>query len=114
MITARALKLPYIHKTHINKNRKNSVSRSTHTPTERNNKIRWEIREKLESYRPVDPENPPWSSQVVENIISTKDTEWSGTNNVLSIILGGGVGSRLYPLTKPRSKPAVPLGANYR
>ena len=73
-----------------------------------------EIREKLESYRPVDPENPPWSSQVVENIISTKDTEWSGTNNVLSIILGGGVGSRLYPLTKPRSKPAVPLGANYR
>lgn len=33
---------------------------------------------------------------------------------VLSIILGGGAGSRLYPLTKKRAKPAVPLGANYR
>lgn len=33
---------------------------------------------------------------------------------VLSVILGGGAGSRLYPLTKKRAKPAVPLGANYR
>ena len=33
---------------------------------------------------------------------------------MLSIILGGGAGSRLYPLTKKRAKPAVPLGANYR
>jgi hypothetical protein len=33
---------------------------------------------------------------------------------VLGIILGGGAGSRLYPLTKSRAKPAVPLGANYR
>ncbi|MEW5309487.1 MAG: hypothetical protein WDW38_001374 [Sanguina aurantia] len=41
-----------------------------------------------------------------------------GTNDlsktVLGIILGGGAGSRLYPLTKKRAKPAVPLGANYR
>lgn len=36
------------------------------------------------------------------------------TDTVLSIILGGGAGSRLYPLTKKRAKPAVPLGANYR
>ena len=35
-------------------------------------------------------------------------------DNVLGIILGGGVGSRLYPLTKNRSKPAVPLAGNYR
>ena len=35
-------------------------------------------------------------------------------DNVLSIILGGGAGTRLYPLTKKRAKPAVPLGANYR
>jgi len=34
--------------------------------------------------------------------------------SVLSIILGGGAGTRLYPLTKKRAKPAVPLGANYR
>ena len=32
----------------------------------------------------------------------------------LGLILGGGAGSRLYPLTKKRAKPAVPLGANYR
>ena len=36
------------------------------------------------------------------------------TDNVLAIILGGGAGTRLYPLTKTRAKPAVPLGANYR
>jgi glucose-1-phosphate adenylyltransferase len=33
---------------------------------------------------------------------------------VLAIILGGGAGTRLYPLTKLRAKPAVPLGAKYR
>ncbi len=33
---------------------------------------------------------------------------------VLSIILGGGKGTRLYPLTKDRSKPAVPFGGKYR
>jgi len=35
-------------------------------------------------------------------------------NKVLSIILGGGQGSRLYPLTAQRSKPAVPIGGKYR
>ena len=34
--------------------------------------------------------------------------------NVLSVILGGGQGSRLYPLTHMRSKPAVPIGGKYR
>src|SRR6202045_424905 len=34
--------------------------------------------------------------------------------NVLSIILGGGRGSRLFPLTKLRSKPAVPVAGKYR
>jgi len=32
----------------------------------------------------------------------------------ICLILGGGVGSRLYPLTKDRSKPAVPVGGKYR
>lgn len=35
-------------------------------------------------------------------------------NDVLAVILGGGRGSRLYPLTKLRSKPAVPMGGKYR
>lgn len=34
--------------------------------------------------------------------------------DVLAIILGGGRGTRLYPLTKMRAKPAVPLAAKYR
>lgn len=34
--------------------------------------------------------------------------------DVLGLILGGGVGSRLYPLTKERAKPAVPLAGKYR
>lgn len=33
---------------------------------------------------------------------------------VVAIILGGGQGSRLYPLTETRSKPAVPIGGKYR
>ena len=34
--------------------------------------------------------------------------------DVLSIILGGGRGTRLFPLTMLRSKPAVPLAGKYR
>ncbi|MBN1306170.1 MAG: glucose-1-phosphate adenylyltransferase [Anaerolineales bacterium] len=36
------------------------------------------------------------------------------TNDILAIILGGGRGSRLFPLTKLRSKPAVPIAGKYR
>src|ERR1043166_4295025 len=36
------------------------------------------------------------------------------TQRTLSIIMGGGAGTRLFPLTKDRSKPAVPLGGKYR
>lgn len=35
-------------------------------------------------------------------------------SKVISIILGGGQGSRLYPLTSTRSKPAVPIAGKYR
>src|SRR6185503_8180220 len=34
--------------------------------------------------------------------------------NLLAVILGGGAGTRLFPLTQQRSKPAVPLGGKYR
>jgi glucose-1-phosphate adenylyltransferase len=36
------------------------------------------------------------------------------TENILAVILGGGVGKRLYPLTRQRSKPAVPIAGKYR
>ena len=36
------------------------------------------------------------------------------TDDVLAIILGGGRGTRLFPLTLKRSKPAVPIGGKYR
>src|SRR6185369_2795451 len=35
-------------------------------------------------------------------------------NDILAVILGGGRGARLYPLTKMRSKPAVPIAGKYR
>jgi glucose-1-phosphate adenylyltransferase len=35
-------------------------------------------------------------------------------NDVLALVLGGGQGSRLFPLTQQRSKPAVPIGGQYR
>ena len=38
----------------------------------------------------------------------------SVTNSTLAVIMGGGAGTRLFPLTKDRSKPAVPLGGKYR
>src|SRR5947209_13651209 len=38
----------------------------------------------------------------------------TNTSNVLSVIMGGGQGARLFPLTRDRSKPAVPLAGKYR
>ena len=38
----------------------------------------------------------------------------SNTSNVLSVIMGGGQGKRLFPLTQERAKPAVPLAGKYR
>ncbi len=39
---------------------------------------------------------------------------FSLSQSVVSVILGGGAGSRLYPLTAARSKPAVPIAGKYR
>src|SRR5215203_5012103 len=36
------------------------------------------------------------------------------SKEVIAVILGGGAGSRLYPLTATRSKPAVPIAGKYR
>jgi glucose-1-phosphate adenylyltransferase len=35
-------------------------------------------------------------------------------NDILAIVLGGGKGTRLYPLTQYRAKPAVPFGGKFR
>ncbi|KAJ6745078.1 GLUCOSE-1-PHOSPHATE ADENYLYLTRANSFERASE LARGE SUBUNIT 3 CHLOROPLASTIC [Salix purpurea] len=42
------------------------------------------------------------------------DTQQADPSNVASIILGGGAGTRLFPLTSRRAKPAVPIGGCYR
>ncbi|MGD2155317.1 MAG: glucose-1-phosphate adenylyltransferase [Anaerolineales bacterium] len=36
------------------------------------------------------------------------------TNDILGVIMGGGSGTRLYPLTRDRAKPAVPIAGKYR
>ncbi|KAF6266558.1 ADP-glucose pyrophosphorylase small subunit [Scenedesmus sp. NREL 46B-D3] len=71
----------------------------------------------LQTQQPLPP--PLQSIEALPNIASgaltgagKDDLDMSKT--VLGIILGGGAGTRLYPLTKKRAKPAVPLGANYR
>ncbi|PON54930.1 Glucose-1-phosphate adenylyltransferase [Parasponia andersonii] len=44
----------------------------------------------------------------------TFETPEADPKNVVSIILGGGAGTRLFPLTSRRAKPAVPVGGCYR
>src|SRR6476660_5106402 len=36
------------------------------------------------------------------------------TNSMIAVIMGGGAGTRLFPLTASRSKPAVPIAGKYR
>jgi glucose-1-phosphate adenylyltransferase len=42
------------------------------------------------------------------------ETEALLQRNTLGIIMGGGAGTRLFPLTQDRAKPAVPLAGKYR
>eukprot|EP00899_Mesostigma_viride_P022541 jgi/Mesvir1/3471/Mv11964-RA.1 len=46
--------------------------------------------------------------------VSASAKDKANPNTVVSVILGGGAGTRLYPLTKMRAKPAVPIGGAYR
>ena len=43
-----------------------------------------------------------------------KTNQLSVSSSTVAVILGGGAGSRLYPLTSTRSKPAVPIAGKYR
>src|SRR5688572_15347019 len=54
---------------------------------------------------------PPTNSR---HLMSRTGRQSTNTSNALCVIMGGGQGSRLFPLTKERSKPAVPLGGKYR
>lgn len=77
--------------------------------------------------KPIDKQIELYS-QPLANLPIEADTKGEGLNSyspkeavsevsvkkVLSIILGGGAGTRLYPLTKMRAKPAVPLAGKYR
>jgi glucose-1-phosphate adenylyltransferase len=48
-----------------------------------------------------------------ENVMAS-ESDATLTQNVLAVILGGGQGTRLFPLTKDRAKPAVSLAGKYR
>jgi glucose-1-phosphate adenylyltransferase len=47
-------------------------------------------------------------------LFTRKPQMMTSDQSVLAVIMGGGRGSRLYPLTKERCKPAVPLAGKYR
>ncbi|CAL5199494.1 unnamed protein product [Lathyrus oleraceus] len=49
-----------------------------------------------------------------ESKLKDIDMAKSDPRTVVAVILGGGAGTRLFPLTKRRAKPAVPLGGAYR
>ncbi|XP_009120906.2 glucose-1-phosphate adenylyltransferase large subunit 1, chloroplastic [Brassica rapa] len=49
-----------------------------------------------------------------ETKVQETESEKRDPRTVASIILGGGAGTRLFPLTKRRAKPAVPIGGAYR
>jgi len=53
-------------------------------------------------------DGPAGGQQAVDQEVAMRDA------GVLGLILGGGRGSRLWPLTKLRAKPAVPIGGKYR
>ncbi|KAK4283680.1 hypothetical protein QN277_000607 [Acacia crassicarpa] len=49
-----------------------------------------------------------------ESKLRDLDAEIKDSRTVVAVILGGGAGTRLFPLTKRRAKPAVPIGGSYR
>ena len=56
----------------------------------------------------------PRDGLATQQAISTPALPPGTTQRTLAIIMGGGAGTRLFPLTKDRAKPAVPLAGKYR
>jgi glucose-1-phosphate adenylyltransferase len=59
-------------------------------------------------------QNPGHLETIIAFLISSPQVSMPSKHNLLAVILGGGAGKRLFPLTAQRSKPAVPLGGKYR
>ncbi|MCO5591646.1 hypothetical protein L7F22_045636 [Adiantum nelumboides] len=53
-------------------------------------------------------------SELAHQLVQGTEMPRVDPRSVVSIILGGGAGTRLFPLTKRRAKPAVPIGGAYR
>ncbi len=43
-----------------------------------------------------------------------EEEDMKSLDNIMAVVMGGGQGKRLYPLTKERAKPAVPIAGKYR
>src|SRR5439155_18945910 len=66
-------------------------------------------------YRSIAMQNRPQRDSPLKNPSVGVPALPPGTiQQTLAIIMGGGAGTRLFPLTKDRAKPAVPLGGKYR
>src|SRR5205823_9214410 len=65
--------------------------------------------------RPLPTQNPK-ADEIAEggNVKRVKPRTSAIIQDTLAVILAGGQGERLYPLTKHRAKPAVPFGGIYR
>src|SRR5512147_2174605 len=60
------------------------------------------------------PPAPHWACIIAKSLRPAPRRTIPLMNDVLTIVLGGGRGTRLFPLTHLRSKPAVPIGGKYR
>ncbi|CAL0305839.1 unnamed protein product [Lupinus luteus] len=57
---------------------------------------------------------PEINQDSTQQVYQSNETPKADPKSVASIILGGGAGTRLFPLTSRRAKPAVPIGGCYR